>query len=119
MRHLLACFDGCLFISAGPFAQRSGSSAACRGNKTLDLRAAIGAGLDRQDTPNDVGAILHDAKAHPTPTRSIDAKAAAIIFDAKSEVSWLGRQTDFNSAGFAVLDGVVDCFLVDPVELQA
>src|SRR6266566_1985914 len=119
MRLLSAGSDGCFFISVGSFAKRSRPVAARRQNKTLDLGSAIGAGLDRQDTPNDVGAILHDAKAHPPPTRTIDPKATAIILDAKSDVSWLCRQSDFDSCGFSVLDGVVDPFLGDPIELYA
>src|SRR5438552_4449471 len=119
MRLLSAGFAGCFFISVGSFAKRSRPVAACRQNKTLDLGSAIGAGLDRQDTPNDVGAILHDAQAHPPPTRGIDSKATAIIFDAKSDVSGLCRQPDLDSSGFSVLDGIVNPFLGDPIELQS
>src|SRR5882724_7093104 len=118
MRRLFAGFGGWFFISVGSFAEKSRPVAACRQNKTLDLGSAIGAGLDRQDTPNDMSAILHDAKAHPPPARCLDSKATAIILDAKSEVSGLCRQPDFDSSGFSVLDGVVNPFLGDPIELQ-
>src|SRR5437773_3094514 len=119
MRLLSAGFVGCFFISVSFFAKRSRPVAACRQNKTLDLGSAIGAGLDRQDTPNDVGAILHDAQADPPATRGIDSKATAIILDAKSDVSRLCRQPDLDSSGFSVLDGIVNSFPGHPIELQA
>src|SRR6266478_5979263 len=105
MRRLFAGFDACFFISVGSSAERIRSDAACRRNKTLYLRAAIGAGRDLQDTPDDAGAILHDAKTHSARTGSIEPKAAAIILDAQSEVSWLCRQPDFDCSWLSMLDG--------------
>src|SRR5436190_22125072 len=119
MRVFMAGPVGRFFTSQDAFGEAGQSSALRHRNKTLDLGAAIGAGLDRQDAPNDVSAILHNTLAHSPPTRRIDPKAATIVLDSKSKMSGIRRQSYFDPAGFSMFDRVVDSFLGDSIEMQA